>query len=250
MSLYIKNQQTMISVVYEAALAEPDAFRGGFIRKLQGLVCGESKAHMIVTGSLPGVFHVLRPPHLDLDVEISSMPTGRPELENQLGEERESWMQMERESWIRFVTHDEEFLKKEWLKSQHMAERRASIADSIDRNAWLQEEADKVTKATHTLCSMIEAHAREHQCLFEKRSGIVTEKLGDEIEVTFDLPDGPLKQIYRLSQFKGDRLPSEGDMVEARLSLVIVDQPERSDSDFDSPLPSFEDIESPKEVQI
>lgn len=142
-----------------------------------------------------------------------------------------------------------DLVERETLKSQFMAKRRAMIVqqaqeDLIEENSRLSEEND-------ALRSRLDALEHARPCVFERRTGTITETLEEQIEVTYDLPEGPLKQVYNLDQIRGSKLPSEGDMVEARLSLVLIDRPEQNDSDFESPLPSFDDIESPSgEVQI
>ena len=143
------------------------------------------------------------------------------------------------------------------LKSQYMAEPGAMIAqaqeDLIEENSRLNKENDTLKKENSILRSRIEASQGledERLCVFEKQTGTVTEKVECQIEVTYELPEGPLKQVYNLDASKGGKSPSEGDLVEARLSLVVVDRPAQSEADFDSPLQSFEDIKSVDDPHI
>lgn len=250
MNLYDKNQQT-IAAVDEAAPSEPEIFHDAFRwKKFQERFCNHVKAYWNATTSVSGVGRVRQPHPIRLhSAEHFVFPRMSEEWEA-LASTAESFAPV---VYLEICSSNvQDFLRNEGLRSQHMAKRRASISQSTEPNLIdrLQDEVDRLATENRALLSVCEAREQEYQILSEKRTGTITEKLGDQIEVAYDLPDGLVKQIYRLGQIKGNKLPSEGDRVEARLSLVVVDKPQRNASDLESPLPSFEDIESPKEVSI
>jgi hypothetical protein len=83
--------------------------------------------------------------------------------------------------------------------------------------------------------------------LTESNRGVVSDVLGNQVEITYETPAGPIKQIYRIEQFVGT-VPKEGDHVEARVIINVIDGV--PNSDFESDIPSFEGREIKGQVRI
>jgi hypothetical protein len=100
--------------------------------------------------------------------------------------------------------------------------------------------------------AMLDACALQSPQLRESYRGVVSEAAGDQIEVTYETLEGPLKQIYASDQFLNGKLPAEGDSVEARITVSVVrdSAQERKSADFESDLPSFRERASTGRIQI
>ena len=87
--------------------------------------------------------------------------------------------------------------------------------------------------------------------IMESHRGVVSEVLGDEVEITYETPAGPLKQIYSKEQFDGGILPNEGVDVEAKVTISVVDRKTSEvEEDFESDIPSFEGRDIKGQVRI
>jgi len=83
--------------------------------------------------------------------------------------------------------------------------------------------------------------------LTESLRGVVSEVLGNQVEITYETRSGPMKQIYNREQFLGGKMPHEGDSVQADLAIWLVDrEPTRATSD----IPSFEGRSIKGELRI
>ena len=77
--------------------------------------------------------------------------------------------------------------------------------------------------------------------IMESHRGVVSEVLGNQVEITYETSAGPLKQIYNREQFVGGVIPNEGDNVEAKVTVTVVDhEPNVFEEEFESDIPSFE----------
>jgi len=147
-------------------------------------------------------------------------------------------------------------LENERLKSQLMSERRALLAarqrqvELAARNAELTSRNAKLTDAVCDLASTNKAlHAAliaRHQGrvrIHETHRGVVSEVCGDQVEVTYETAEGPLKQIYHRDQFAQGKLPTEGEAIEAHV-MVAASEPKAANEkelDVTSDLPTFSD---------
>jgi hypothetical protein len=78
-------------------------------------------------------------------------------------------------------------------------------------------------------------------CIIESHRGVVSDVLGNQVEITYETPAGPIKQIYNREQFRGGVIPNEGDDVEAKVTVSVVDrETSEVEEDFESDIPSFE----------
>lgn len=119
-------------------------------------------------------------------------------------------------------------LDNERLKTQLIAERRALLA-ARQSETQLQEEKGKLLDTVCELVklnkslqeSMIGAH-QSRICFHEAHRGVVSDSIGDQIEVVFDTKNGEVRQIYDRSQFVCQRMPTEGQKVEAHVFLAIA----------------------------
>src|SRR6266508_1448418 len=76
--------------------------------------------------------------------------------------------------------------------------------------------------------------------IMETHRGVVSEVMGDEVEITYETPAGPLRQIYSSERFVGG-IPNEGDNVEAKVTVTVVErEPNVFEEEFESDIPSFE----------
>ena len=109
-------------------------------------------------------------------------------------------------------------LENERLKTQLMVERRtAHLARRKENELFLQHasliETTRDLAATQkvlTLCLAARADARV--CFHEHYSGTVSEIMGEQIVVVYEVDDGePMKQVYDRKQFVADHVPREGD---------------------------------------
>ncbi len=93
-----------------------------------------------------------------------------------------------------------------------------------------------------TRLASVGAYARYHlPYIMESHRGVVSEVLGNQVEITYETPAGPLKQIYSREQFVGGTIPNEGDDVEAKVTVTVVDRETNLfEEDFESDIPSFE----------
>lgn len=122
-------------------------------------------------------------------------------------------------------------IENERLKTQLIEQRRAllladrSIADLRKQNERLVDVVCDATSANKALQGAMLAQREGRLCLHETHRGVVSAVVGEQIEVTYETAEGPLKQIYQRDQFIGSKLPQEGDSVEAHVMLSTVLQP-------------------------
>jgi hypothetical protein len=58
-------------------------------------------------------------------------------------------------------------------------------------------------------------------CLYERHVGVAAASFGNEIQIVYDTPEGPLKQMYSVSQFMAGKVPECGDSVEAYVLMCV-----------------------------
>jgi hypothetical protein len=63
-------------------------------------------------------------------------------------------------------------------------------------------------------------------CLSESLDGVVTKALGEEIEITYETKDGPLKQVYSAAQFIRRKAPVEGTAIRTFAFIAAWTTPE------------------------
>jgi len=139
-------------------------------------------------------------------------------------------------------------LENERLKTQLISERRA-VLTAHQRHAQLTSQHEVVlegicelAKANKALQAALIAQAAGRICFHETHSGSVTEILGDQVAVTYETPDGPLKQVYDRTQFMHGKLPEEGDVVEAHVMIAVAKSPDvQKEAEEASDLPDFRD---------
>jgi hypothetical protein len=175
------------------------------------------------------------------EVSTGGQIHGRLARDIRLPEKRHTWDQ-------------QSFIADQIRQSLKMADRRALIAKQSEsglagKNARLSEENETLRDLNDELHFKLRTYESGECCLRETRSGVVSEKTDDQVEITYDFPEGPLKQVYDSTQFLDGKMPEEGDSVEARLTLIVVEKfAERDSSNDVSELPSFEDVQSPEEM--
>jgi hypothetical protein len=122
-------------------------------------------------------------------------------------------------------------LENERLKTQMIEQRRALLVarqsnDELNKkNDRLVEIVCDLTKSTQALQRALLAKEDSKICLYETHEGVVSEVVGDQIQVTFETENGPLRQVYHRSQFMGKKLPDEGEIVEANVFLSTKFRP-------------------------
>jgi hypothetical protein len=154
--------------------------------------------------------------------------------------------------------YNRNLLESERRKSLRMAENRTLLAsrtgqeDLASENAALRDAVFDLAKANKALQSAIGVHVAGRLCLLEFHRGVVTEIIGEQVEVTYDTPEGPLKQIYNCSQFMNGKIPNEGDRIEASVTVAVIErgQAEGEESNFDNDLPSFKDRATSGPIRI
>lgn len=138
-------------------------------------------------------------------------------------------------------------LENERLKTQLISEKRALLI-ARQSEVRLQSENDKLidgvcelTKVNKILQAVLIAGHQKRVCFHETHVGVVSDSVGEQIEVTYETQDGPLKQIYNRKQFIHQKLPSEGERIEAHVVVAIApsDESKRSNKDQTSDLPEF-----------
>jgi hypothetical protein len=66
--------------------------------------------------------------------------------------------------------------------------------------------------------------------------------MGEQVEVTYETLDGPLKQVYDRTQFVPGKVPEEGDAVEAHVIIAVGKGSDaQTESGETSDLPDFRD---------
>ena len=122
------------------------------------------------------------------------------------------------------------WIENERLKTQLIEQRRAALLAS-KANGDLRTQYDRLvdvvcdaTAANRALQSALIANHEARLCLHETHTGVVSAVIGDQIEVTYETAEGPLKQIYHRDQFMGQKVPQEGESVEAHVMLATVPQ--------------------------
>ena len=140
-------------------------------------------------------------------------------------------------------------LENERLKSQLMAQRRALLAskkhqsDLTAQNDRLVDGICDLVKTNKTLQESVLARNDGRICFLENHKGVVSEVFGQQVEVTYEMADGALKQIYKVEQFLQTQLPMEGDSIEALVILATAkrEQNLKKEEAFVSDLPNFGD---------
>lgn len=114
------------------------------------------------------------------------------------------------------------------LKTQLMAERRTAHLARRKEDELFQQHASLVettrdlaaTQKVLTLCLAARADARV--CLHEHYSGTVSEIVGEQVVVVYEVDDGePMKQIYDRKQFIANHTPREGDELCAYVFITL-----------------------------
>lgn len=123
---------------------------------------------------------------------------------------------------------DREFLAEQRFKTQLMATlRTAQLAlrekdDLLQQNHTLTETVHRLAATGHILTSCLAARNDALVCLHEHYSGTVSEIMGEQIVVVYEVADGePMKQIYDRKQFIADRVPREGDELCAYVFIAV-----------------------------
>ncbi len=146
-------------------------------------------------------------------------------------------------------------LELERLKTQLISEQRATLlarqqsAELASQNAQLRPQNESLlevvcdmAKANKDLQAALIAQSQGRICLREVHRGTVSEVVGAQAEVTYETPDGPLKQVYERKQFVRGKLPEEGDAVEAHVIVVVGQASEaQKEPEETSDLPEFRD---------
>lgn len=119
-------------------------------------------------------------------------------------------------------------LENERLKTQLMAERRtAHLArrketELSEQHASLIETAHALAATQRVLTLALTARVDARVCLHEHYSGTVSEIMGEQIVVVYEVDDGePMKQIYDRKQFIADHVPREGDELCAYVFITV-----------------------------
>lgn len=134
-------------------------------------------------------------------------------------------------------------LENERLKSQLISEQRALLL-SRQSEVQLQTQNEKLldgvcelTKVNKALQTVLVSEKQGKICFHEQHVGVVTEIVGDQVEVTYE-PNG-IVQIYHRSQFVHGKLPAEGSRIEAHVIIGATDPIEHTEVEKESDLPNF-----------
>ncbi len=131
-------------------------------------------------------------------------------------------------------------LENERLRTELIEKRREVLLlrQELARINRLQEKLIDSTcdfaRANATAMHALTADRGGRMCLSESLEGVVTRVLGEEIEITYETDDGPLKQIYRAPQFTRQRAPAEGEAVRT-FAFIAAETPS------ETPAPESED---------
>ena len=110
-------------------------------------------------------------------------------------------------------------LENERLRTELIEKRREVLLlrQELDRANSLQGRlVDSVCNLTVGNNAAVQALAAEREgrmCLSETLEGVVSRVLGEDIEITYETEDGPLKQVYAMAQFARGKAPAEGETV-------------------------------------
>lgn len=58
--------------------------------------------------------------------------------------------------------------------------------------------------------------------LTDTHYGRVSEVMGEQVEVTYETAQGPIRQIYDRNQFNGGEMPNEGDNIEVKVTVSVA----------------------------
>jgi hypothetical protein len=102
--------------------------------------------------------------------------------------------------------------RNEELSNQHgkLVEQQAKVVDAIC----------DLTAACIAMQSALIGKQEGRVCLHETHKGVVSAVIGDQLEVTYETPDGPIKQIYSRKQFVEHNVPKEGDALDGYVILT------------------------------
>ena len=192
---------------------------------LQGLLKRVMTSSAAKSGS-PGGFFIPGPPFIDADEVIDA-----PERNDD-----DQVRSAEPSSTVERLTKklDELILENQQIKSQLTAERRA-IQTAHRNGESIEAHNGQLAEALRQLQGALIARDAGRLVMHEKHVGVVVDTEGDEVLVSYETDDEPIEQVYHREQFMHDKLPREGDRVEAH--VLVSQAPEDSGKRRDAPSP-------------